>query len=83
MLVQGSRGDMIPAFDLEGFHGTMLMRLDVVQGQRTWRSHDYSPSGTNSIQHCMYKRLDVLVFKYLSYYSLRQTIRNRHCTHLK
>jgi len=38
MLVQGSRGDMIPAFDLEGFHGTMSMRLDVVQGQRTWRA---------------------------------------------
>jgi hypothetical protein len=51
MLVQGSRGGIVPAFDLEELHGTMMMQSpDVVQGQ-PWRSSSRPPPGTRHIQN--------------------------------
>ena len=77
--VQRSRGGIIPAFDLEELHGTMLIQSpDVVQGQPSPTTGAFGLAfswlPTNCIQDCIYKKVAISIFMPSSYYSLHQII---------
>ena len=71
--VQRSREGIIPAFDLEELHGTMLIQgPDVVQGQPSLCPALFAPwLLTIFIQDCIYRRVTVYIFTNLSYFFLR------------